>query len=105
MNTLKILVVASTAFVAFATVPAVHAAAEAVTAEQHAAMAQEFQAKAATATEKARLHQVMARTGGSPKSDRRSMSTHCEHLIAQYRAEADAYSAQAAEHQRLATTK
>jgi hypothetical protein len=33
------------------------------------------------------------------------MSTHCERLIAQYRADAESYAAQAAEHKRLATAK
>jgi hypothetical protein len=104
MNTLKILVAVSTAFVAFAAVPYANAAGKAVAANQHAAMAQDFQAKAAEANEKAAAHQVMARTGGSPKADRQAMANHCEGLIAQYQAEATEYAAKAAEHQQLAGT-
>lgn len=105
MNTLKILAVASTAFAAaFATAPYAQDAGNAATTDQHVAMAQQYQAKAATANEKAAAHQVMARTGGSPKANPKAMGNHCEALIAQYRAEAAAYAAKAAEHQQLAGT-
>jgi hypothetical protein len=93
MNTLKILAVTSIAFVGFARASVAHATTD------HGAMAQELQQKAAVANEKAAAHEVMARTGGSPKSATGAMSRHCEKLIAQYKAEAAKYSAQAAEHQ------
>ena len=105
MNTLKILVAASTAFVALATAPYASAAAEATASEPHAAMARHYHAKAAAASEKAAAHEVMARAGGAPKANSRAMANHCERLIAQYRADADAYAAQAAEHERLAAGK
>jgi hypothetical protein len=105
MNTLKILAVASIAFGAtFATVPYAHAADSVTAADQHAAMAQHHQAKAATANKKAAAHQVMARTGGSPKANPQAMTNHCEGLIAQYQAEAAAHSAKADEHRQLAGT-
>lgn len=105
MSTFKILVIASTAFVAFATVPYADAAADTTTADQHAAKAQEYQAKAAAANEKAATHEVMARAGGSPKGNPQAMANHCEELIAQYKADAAAYAAKAAEHQQLAGTE
>jgi hypothetical protein len=105
MKTLKILAVASIAFGAiFATVPYAQAADSITAADQHAAMAQHHQAKAAAASEKAAAHEVMARTGGSPKANTQAMANHCEALIAQYRAEAAAHSAKAAEHGQLAGT-
>lgn len=72
---------------------------------EHLAAAHELEAKAAAANAKVAEHEAMARAGGSPKSDGRSMNNHCEHLIAQYRSDADSYAAQAAEHKRLATAK
>jgi hypothetical protein len=97
MNTLKILALTSTAFVAIATAPFAQAAGP-ETADQHAAMAREAQQKAAVANQKAVAHEVMARTGGSPKSTAGSMERHCDKLIAKYKAEAAKYSAEAAEH-------
>jgi hypothetical protein len=102
MNTLKILAHASTAFVAFASIPVAQASTGSTALEPHAAMAQELQQKAAIANQKAAAHEVMARNGGSPKAAPGGMSRHCEKLIAQYRAEAAKYSAQAAEHQQHA---
>jgi hypothetical protein len=99
MNTLKIFSLTSTAFVAFATIPFAQASADATAVGTHAAMAQELQQKAAVAHQKAAAHEVMARSGGSPKAAPGGMSRHCERLIAQYKAEAATYSAQAAEHQ------
>lgn len=100
MNTIKILALASTAFVAFATVPDAHAATELNTG--HAAMAQDLQQKAAVASRKAAAHAVMARSGGSPKAAAGGMNRHCDELVARYRTEAARYSAQAAEHQQHA---
>jgi hypothetical protein len=101
MNTLKIFVLASTAFVALAAVPFAGAT-QTLRPEQHAAMAQELQQKAAVATQKATAHEAMARRGGSPKAAPGAMRGHCDRLIAQYKAEAANYSAQAAEHQQQA---
>lgn len=105
MNTFKTLIVASTAFAAFAAAPYVNADDQPLPNDEHAAMAQEFQARAAAANEKAAAHQVMARAGGSPKANRHAMASHCERLIAQYEAEAAEYAAKAAEHERLATAQ
>ena len=99
MNTLKIFALTSTAFVAFAAIPFAHASADATAVDTHAAMSQELQQKAAMANQKAAAHEVMARSGGSPKAAPGGMSRHCERLIARYKAEAAKYSAQAAEHQ------
>lgn len=101
MNTLKIFIVTSTAFAAMATVPFAYASAS-PTADLHAAQANELQQKADAANRKAAAHEVMALAGGSPKAAPGSMANHCERLIAKYRAEAAAYAAQAAEHQRAA---
>jgi hypothetical protein len=95
MNTLKIVVV-STLFAAFA------AGAAEFTQEQHLALAGDFKAKATAALEKVALHEAMAR-GGAPKASTQAMASHCERLIAQYRAEADEFAAAAAEEMRLAT--
>jgi uncharacterized Zn-binding protein involved in type VI secretion len=96
MNTFRILVIASTAFAAMATVPLAHAS------DHHAAKASELQQKAEAASRKAAAHEVMALAGGSPKAAHGSMANHCERLIEKYRAEAAEYAAQAAEHQRAA---
>jgi acyl-CoA synthetase (NDP forming) len=101
MNTFKILVLASTAFAAMATVPLAHAA-DSQAADMHAAKAGELQQKAEAANRKAAAHEVMALAGGSPKAAPGAMANHCERLIAKYRAEAAEYAAQAAEHQRAA---
>lgn len=103
MNTFKLIVVASTAFVAFATVPFAQAA-DTMTADQHAAMASELQQKADIATQKAAIHKAMARTPGSSKAAPSNMKAHCEPLIAQYEADAAKYSAEAAQHAKLAGT-
>jgi hypothetical protein len=104
MNTLKLIVLASTAFVAFAAVapgqaaeqsPA--AASAALTRDQHLALAEQFDAKAESASDKAAAHEVMARSA-APKGDKLAMAGHCAKLTAQYRAEADAFAAQAAAH-------
>lgn len=95
MDTIKILALTSTAFVAFATVPFAQASTQAT--PDHAAMAREFQQKAAVATQKAAAHEVMALSGGSPKASAGGMNRHCDKLIARYRADAARYSAQAAE--------
>ena len=105
MKTLKILAVVSIAFgTTFATVPYAQAGDDVTAADQHAAMAQQHQAEAAAASEKAAAHQVMARTGGSPKANSQVMANHCEGLIAKYEAEAAAHSAKAAEHRQLTGT-
>ena len=101
MNTLKILVLTSTALAAFATGPSASGA-EHMTAGQHAAKAQELRQKAAVANQKAAAHEAMARTGGSPKAAPGAMRSHCDRLTAQYRAEAEKHSAQAAEHEQRA---
>lgn len=104
MNTLKLTVLASTAFVAFAAVTQGQAAEQsqpaasaALTRDQHLAVAQEFDAKAASAGEKAAAHEVMARSA-APKGDKLAMASHCAKLTAQYKAEADEFAAQAAAH-------
>ena len=102
MNALKIIPLAATAFVAFAAAPFAQASTEASAADPHVAMAQELQQKAAVANQKAVAHEVMARSGGSPKAATGGMGRHCEKLIAQYRADAAKYSAQAAAHQQHA---
>ena len=100
MNTLKILTLTSTALVAIATAPFAQAA-DTETAD-HAAMASELQQKAAIANQRAAAHEAMARAGGSPKAAPGAMANHCEKLVTQYRAEAAKYSAEAAEHAKLA---
>jgi hypothetical protein len=102
MNALKIISLTATAFVACTAAPFAQASTEANAADPHVAMAQELQQKAAVANQKAAAHEVMARSGGSPKAATGGMGRHCEKLIAQYRAEAAKYSAQAAEHQQHA---
>lgn len=97
MNTFRIFALGSAAVVAVAAISFAHASDGTMTADQHAALAQELQQKAATASEKAASHEVMARTG-SPKGMSGAMARHCERLVAHYRAEAAEYSAQAAEH-------
>lgn len=103
MNTLKILVLTSTAFVAFATVPFAQASSDSAS-DPHAVAARQLEVKAAVANEKAAAHEVMARTGGSPKATPGAMKNHCEPLIAKYKAEAAKYSAEAAEHAKHAGT-
>jgi hypothetical protein len=104
MSTFKIVFVATAALVGSSSAAYGASPTETVfTADQHSAMAHEFQEKATAATAKAEAHEVMARVGGSPKSSDRAMAKHCERLIAQYRAEADTYAAKATEHQGLAT--
>jgi hypothetical protein len=101
MNTLKIIGLTSIAFVAFATVSFAQAA-DTMTADQHAAMASDLQQKADIANRKVAIHKAMARTAGSPKATPGTMKNHCEPLIAQYEADAAKYSAEAAEHAKLA---
>lgn len=101
MNTLKILVATSTAFVALATAPYASAAGAADMIDHHAAMAQDFETKSAAANETAAAHRIMARMGGSPKANRQAMASHCAGLIAQYQAAAAEYAAKAAQHQQL----
>lgn len=102
MNALKIISLTATAFVACTAAPFAQASTEANAADPHVAMAQELQQKAAVANQKAAAHEVMARSGGSPKAATGGLGRHCEKLIAQYRAQAAKYSAQAAEHQQHA---
>ena len=101
MNTLKIIALTSAALAAFANVPFAQASAGGAS-DQHAEMAQQLQQKATTASQRAAAHEAMARAGGSPKAAAGAMSRHCDKLIAQYRAEAARYSAQAAQHQQHA---
>jgi hypothetical protein len=99
MNTLKILVLTSTALAAFGSVPFAQASTGTIAAREHAAMAQELQRKATAANQKVAAHEVMARAGGAPKAAPGAMTRHCEKLIAQYKAKAATYSAQAVEQQ------
>jgi hypothetical protein len=46
-----------------------------------------------------------ARTREALKDDGKSMENHCGQLVIQYRAQAESYSAQAAEHKRVAAAK
>jgi len=97
MNTLKVLVLTATAFVAFAAVSFAQAA-ETLTADQHAALAQELQQKAAVASQRAAIHEAMGRRGGPPKAAPGAMKSHCEQLTAQYRTKAADHAAKAADH-------
>lgn len=76
-----------------------------LTFEQHLAAARELEAKAAAASAKASEHEKMARAGGAPKDDGRSMDNHCSQLVIRHGAQAESYSAQAAEHKRLAAAR
>lgn len=106
MNTIKSLLVTSAAFLAVSgTAVAASAAEPALTAAQHQALARDFEARAVNASAKAAAHETMARTyrtGGSPKSDGRAMTGHCERLVRGYRAEAAEYQAKATDQARLA---
>jgi hypothetical protein len=79
--------------------------AAALTPDQHLTIARDLDAKAAVANAKVAAHKAMARHRVSPKYGARVLRSHCEGLVLQYRAAADSYAVQAAEHQRLAATK
>lgn len=75
------------------------------TAADHEAIAAAYDAEATAAEKKADGHEMMAktyRTGGSPKGNPQAMVSHCDRLVAQYRAAAKEYRALASEHRQLA---
>lgn len=75
------------------------------TAPDHEAIAAAYEAEATEADRKAAGHEMMAKTyraGGTPKGNPQAMVSHCDRLVAQYRAAAKEYRALASEHRQLA---
>lgn len=76
----------------------------------HEAIAEAYEADAATADAKVKEHKAMARvyrSAGGPKSNGNSMVRHCDRLVNEYTNVAADYRALAAEHHNMAkdTTK